>query len=141
MSEVKALAQNLVDRMKDKTGDETDLMFGVVTSTSPLTIRVDNRFEIGSDFLILSQMVKPLEITVKGQTTSAGGGGTHKHGIKVDGVLAPKDKYDLVDHTETPHTHKSSDQVIKLWDGLAQGEKVLLLRVQGGQLFYVLERG
>ncbi|WEL49192.1 DUF2577 domain-containing protein [Enterococcus casseliflavus] len=40
------------------------MVYGVVTSTSPLTIRVDNRFSITSRHLILSQMVRPLSVTI-----------------------------------------------------------------------------
>ncbi|MDO4680899.1 MAG: DUF2577 family protein [Aerococcus sp.] len=43
-----------------------DLVYGEVTSTSPLTIRVDNRFEIkGQPFIELSQFVKDFSITVE----------------------------------------------------------------------------
>ncbi|WP_249686295.1 DUF2577 domain-containing protein [Enterococcus casseliflavus] len=40
------------------------MVYGVVTSTSPLTIRVDNRFSITSRHLILSQMVRPLSVSI-----------------------------------------------------------------------------
>ncbi|MDD4689995.1 MAG: DUF2577 family protein [Eubacteriales bacterium] len=42
----------------------TDLVFGEVISIEPLLIKVDNRFTIGIDFLILSQCVKAVTIAV-----------------------------------------------------------------------------
>ena len=73
---------------KIPAGETTDLLFGVVTSVSPLKIKIDNRFEVDEKFLILSALVK--------ETT--------------------------------------------LWRGLIVGDKVRVLRVNQGQMFYVLER-
>lgn len=42
----------------------SDLVFGKVTSTAPLKIQIDNRFEVTSKFLILSRMVKDLTVTI-----------------------------------------------------------------------------
>lgn len=50
----------------------TDLLFGSVTSTVPLKIKIDNKFEITSEFLVLSALVKEKKITVslsEGSTT------------------------------------------------------------------------
>ena len=78
---------------KMPTGETTDLLFGVVTSVSPLKIKIDNRFEVDEKFLILSALVK---------------------------------------ETVLPD--------IFLWRGLIVGDKVRVLRVNQGQMFYVLER-
>lgn len=55
---------NAIKKAKGKESDYSDLVYGTVTSTSPLKIRVDNRFEITSQFIILSRMVKNLTITI-----------------------------------------------------------------------------
>ncbi|WP_291292325.1 DUF2577 domain-containing protein [Enterococcus sp.] len=67
--------EKLARRIKDSQPNPTDLsdmLYGVVTNDSPLTIRVDNRFTITSNHLILSQMVRPLSvdfsITIDGKT-------------------------------------------------------------------------
>jgi len=82
--------------------DLSDLVFGVVTSTSPLRIKVDSRFEIGSTHILLSRMVKNLtvSITIDGKTGSA-----------------------------------------TIFRALQAGDKVRMLRLQKGQIYYVLERG
>lgn len=81
---------------KMSAGETTDLLFGVVTSVSPLKIKIDNRFEVDEKFLILSALVKETTISA------------------------------LPD--------------IILWRGLRVGDKVRVLRVNQGQMFYVLER-
>lgn len=82
------LIQTIQSMAKPAAGETTDLLFGEVTSVSPLKIQVDNRFEVDEQFLILSALVK-----------------------------------------ESP-----------LWRGLIVGDKVRLLRVSEGQMFYIIER-
>lgn len=97
-------------RNEDK-GDTTDLMFGVVTSVNPLKIKVDNRYELTSDFLILSALCKQTTIEIP----------AHHH------TLAGSDTTDALTS-------------ITLWRGLQIGDKVRMLRVNKGQTFYVIER-
>lgn len=54
----------IIKDSKPKENHLSDMVYGVVTSTSPLTIRVDNRFSVTSRHLILSQMVRPLSVTI-----------------------------------------------------------------------------
>lgn len=65
----------IIKDCKPKDSDLSDMVYGVVSSTSPLTIRVDNRFSITSRHLILSQMVRPLSVsisvTIDGKTGTA----------------------------------------------------------------------
>lgn len=52
-------------KMSPKNSDLSDMVYGTVTSASPLKIRVDNMtFDLDSRFLILSRMVQNLSITV-----------------------------------------------------------------------------
>ena len=55
----------LAGMLKKAKGNETqvtDLVFGRVTSVTPLKIMVESRFEITYDFIILSQMVRDLTV-------------------------------------------------------------------------------
>lgn len=54
----------IVKGMKRVENEESDLVFGRVTSTSPLKVQIDSRLEVPSHFLILSRMVKDLTITI-----------------------------------------------------------------------------
>lgn len=70
---VDALAARL-KKMSPKTSDLSDMVYGTVTSTSPLKIRVDNMtFDLDGRFLILSRMVQNLtvSITIDGKTGTA----------------------------------------------------------------------
>jgi len=118
---------------KIPAGETTDLLFGEVTSVSPLKIKIDNRFEVDEKFLILSALVKETVIKIPEReenkhshvipqhTTSAAGEGPHTHTIPQMNTLSA-----LPD--------------ILLWRGLIVGDKVRVLRVNQGQMFYVLER-
>lgn len=118
---------------KAPSGETTDLLFGVVTSVSPLKIKIDNRFEVDEKFLILSALVKETVIKIPEREENK-----HLHVIPQHITSAAG---------EGPHTHTipqmntlSALPDILLWRGLIVGDKVRVLRVNQGQMFYVLER-
>lgn len=93
------LARALLKGMTDNP-DNTDIVFGTVTSTSPLKVKVNNQLEIPESFLVLSPMVKELR---------------------------------------TGDTNGDN----KLWivfRDLVVGDKVLMIKGQSGQLYYILQR-
>ena len=119
---------------KVPSGETTDLLFGVVTSVSPLKIKIDNRFEVDERFLILSALVKETIIKIPRREENE-----HTHVI-------PQHTTSLGGQQD-PHTHtipqmdtRSALPDILLWRGLRVGDKVRVLRVNQGQMFYVLER-
>lgn len=81
-------------------GDKTDIVFGTVTATSPLTIKVNNQLEVPEKFLVLSPMVK--ELTV-GDT-------------------------------------EGDNKLWTVFRDLISGDKVLMIKAQSGQLYYVVQR-
>lgn len=97
--------------------------YGTVTSIAPLKIALEQKLVLTDKQLVLSSLVKDFafEMTVDHETeTESGGSGeaafaSHNHGYK------GRKKY-------TIHL------------GLKVGEKVILIRVQGGQQFIVLDR-
>ncbi|WP_251855337.1 DUF2577 domain-containing protein [Enterococcus italicus] len=65
--------ERLARRIKNQAtnpNELSDLIYGVVTSASPLKIQVDSRFEVSSEHLILSSMVqrKTVTITIDGKS-------------------------------------------------------------------------
>lgn len=118
---------------KAPVSESTDLLFGVVTSVSPLKIKIDNRFEVDEKFLILSALVKETIIKIPQREDN-----THLHVIP---------QHSTQTAGEHPHTHvipemntESALPDILLWPGLIVGDKVRVLRVNQGQMFYVLEK-
>lgn len=110
-------------------------LFGEVTATAPLTIRVDNRFDISGDAIVLTKEFKagyypththtidPHDHTVPQHTTEAAGTGPHTHSVA---------------HFQTEKTGLTTNP--EVYFGLAVGDKLALLRNHGGQSFLVLGR-
>jgi len=122
--------------------ETTDLLFGVVTSVSPLKIKIDNRFEVGEEFLILSALVKETVINIPAIDVSYREDKQHSHVIPATVTLSVDSNNNPVhhDHKIAPWKTELALPSIRLWRGLIVGDKVRVLRVNQGQMFYVLER-
>ncbi len=92
------LIQTIQNMAKTSNGENINLLFGEVTSISPLRVKIDNRFEIDEQFLILSSLVREANIQI-------------------------------------PNLGN-----IVLWRGLEIGDKVRILNLNNGQIFYIIER-
>lgn len=101
-----------------------ELAYGLVESASPLTIKVSQKLPLEEDDLILTDMVRDhtVDITVSHQTNE----NEANEGLMTD--------YKLHSHTY------SGRKKITLHYGLKTGERVLLLREQGGQKYLVIGR-
>lgn len=90
--------------------------YGTVTKANPLEINVEQRMNIKGDMILLTSNVTDKEVEVEvNDKTEEGGTEPHIHNYK----------------GAKKHIHKK---------GLKAGEKVLLLRIQGGQKYIVLDR-
>lgn len=151
---------NIMNQVKkEDKSDTTDMMFGVVTSINPLKIKVENRFEITEEFIMLSAMCKEMTVNIFAHaheiTTSVEVADAHTHGTPV-GTTGATAVGDHGTHTHTipaattdsdgAHTHAATSSEnekltsVTLWRGLEVNDKVRMLRVSKGQLYYVLER-
>lgn len=135
----------------------TGLFFGEVLSISPLEISVEQKFTLTEEFLTLTHAVKDyyVDITVSHYTVNDNFlDPTHRHHLddKKD-VSREEEKVNKEDprpsapYTETTYdfdtTHKHAYQgkkKIMLHHGLKVGEQVILLRVQGGQNYIIIDR-
>jgi len=99
--------------------EPTDLMFGTVTNISPLTISIDDKIVLSKKMLILSSLVQDFEVELDFEHMTENGncseGALHNHQYK--GV-----------------------KTFKILLGLKEGEGVVLIKMAGGQRFYVLDR-
>lgn len=66
---------------RDTTRQATDMVFGTVTRTNPLTVKIDNRLEISNPFLVTTSAVSDfnVDMILNGQTQTY----TAKLGLKV----------------------------------------------------------
>lgn len=59
-----------IKQSRPKESELSDLVYGTVTSTSPLKIKLEGRFEIWGEFIELSMMVRDVtaSVTIDGKT-------------------------------------------------------------------------
>lgn len=96
--------ERILGMMNSRGGNDSDyadIVFGTVTSTSPLKIQISNQMTLCEEFLNLSENVTD-----------------HKVKMKID------------DETKT----------VEILNGLKSGDGVTMIRQDGGQQFYVLEK-
>lgn len=126
--QIKNIALNALEASKP-----SGIFFGTVLSTSPIKIQVEQKMTLGAEFLVLTSLVQDFTVnmTVDHQTEAET---EHTHTIH--------DTYTgggSSDPTEHFHDYKGT-KAFRVHLGLTVGEKVILLRVQGGQQFIVLDR-
>lgn len=123
----------------------TDIFYGTVTGVGPLQITIDQKLVLPESFLILSNMVKDhyVDLTVSFATENdAFLNPTHTHEY-VDTPLPPMPPSKTMPTTDfnTTHKHEIKHKIkVKQHYALKKGEKVILLRMQGGQKYLVLDR-
>lgn len=117
---------------------------GEVISISPLQVRISNKQTLAEDELLLSQTVRETWIDIPTTTdgeTPEDGIFMHRHHISADtdeandgGQGAQNHKHHIEIDTEFALPR------IRLWRGLVVGDIVRLLKIQEGQLYYIIER-
>ena len=117
------MATGLVDVMKRasmdalETSQPCDLRFGTVARTSPLSVRVSAQMVLPESLLIVPEHLtdRTVNVEVEWETEADSG--------------------------KSPHTHPlTGAKKLKIKNGLKEGDKVALLRKQGGQTYYILDR-
>lgn len=107
-----------------KTSQPSNIVFGTVTSASPLKIQISSKITLEPEMLLLTRNVTEFETditTVNWFTENTSGGAgyalfeSHKHELK--------GKKHIIVHNQ-----------------LKSGEKVVLIKEQGGQRYIVLDR-
>lgn len=87
------------------------IVFGEIRNTDPLVVNVDQRFDLTADFLIVPESLQHFEINLQ-----------HSHNYS-EGT-----------------TDTALNESVVVRRGLEIGDKVILLRMQGGQKYVVLDR-
>jgi hypothetical protein len=128
---------NLIELIKKAALDAVEaskpcaVMFGKVTSISPLKVNVEQKLTLTEAQLILTRNVTDFKtnITVDHYTEND----THSHSYTDDGSSS----------TTGSNTHKhqvKGKKEITVHNSLVVGDTVLLLRMQGGQQYVVWDR-
>ena len=126
------MSQNLIQIIKQaateavEASNPTAILFGRVISTSPLQINVEQKMTLTKDFLILSKNVTDYQINVPVDTET--GETTIQRAINGENV-------------NLTHKHNIKKTItITIKNGLAKDDNVILLRIQGGQKYIVLDK-
>ena len=119
VSVIKKAAQEAIE-----AGKPVKVMFGEVKAINPLQITVEQKLPLTEEFLILTEAVKDHEheITLLDWQTENASGGSG------DSAYAAH-----------PHQIVGRKRIV-IHNALQVGEKVLLLAMQGGQKFIVVDR-
>ncbi len=113
VSEIKKIAVNAVNSEKP-----CNIVFGSVTSVSPLKINIEQKLTLSEEQLVLSRSVTDYELEIN-----------------------IEDENKWFTETEDLHKHEiKGKKKLKVLGKLKIGEKVILARIQGGQKFVVLDR-
>lgn len=149
---IKKTALDAVDSIKP-----CDIFFGNVVSITPLKITTDQKLTLGENQLILARNVTDykFDMTVDHSTEEALSGSfshAHSYSGETDNTLCTaeaqephKHKYsgvtDTVSMSNLTHTHGYVGRKTYLvHNALVKGDKVILLRMSGGQRFLVIDR-
>ncbi|WP_066505547.1 DUF2577 domain-containing protein [Abyssisolibacter fermentans] len=99
--------------------DLTDITYGVVTSISPLKIKIDQKLELPEQVLLLTSSVVRKEIDLK-----------HVHEYEDS----------TIDGSSNKQTKEAFNEKIVITEGLEVKDKVMLLKVNNGQKYVVLDK-
>lgn len=120
---------NLVEIIKQIAGEAVEaskpaaITYGEVVKTNPLEIRIEQKLTLSAEFFVLTKAVTDhyVDMTVNHTTENRGGGSGYA---------------EFASHN---HDYTGRKKFL-VHSGLKVGEEVILLRVQGGQQYIVLDR-
>lgn len=123
---IKKVAVEAVDSLKP-----CEIRYGTVTSSSPLKINMEQKITLTDMQLVLTRNVKDYSINVTMNWTSENA--VHDHSYTDDGS-------DMTTGSNTHNHQIKGTKQITIHNALKIGEKVLLIREQGGQKYIVIDR-
>ena len=144
-SMIQIIKQAAVEAMD--ASNPTNVLFGTVLSTNPLQIKIDQKITLTKEFLVLSRNVTDYETTVTVDWQSQNGLTTaHSHSFSGNTGNAGdvSHNHSFSGNTETAnltHSHGiKGDKKITIHTALSTGDEVILLKMQGGQKYVVLDK-
>lgn len=123
-----------------KESDPMALMVGTVLSIEPLQVNVEQRLTLGAAQLLLTNNVvdHDVSVTMDWSTEEI----THNHGYSGSTATASSHSHSYSGTTQD-NTHAHSvvgTKTIKIHNALKNGDMVMLLRMQGGQKYLILDK-
>lgn len=137
------ITDHVMNVIKQEQQEPVLFITGEVIQVNPLQIKINEKFILDENSLLLSATVKETWIQIPaptelGMTQAKDNVFQHRHYINAETELADDGhgahKHDIMIYTEYALPK------IRLWRGLVVGDIVRLLKVQDGQFYFVLER-
>jgi hypothetical protein len=146
MSELSNALDILTNHVQNVIQQESEpVLFqtGEVISIDPLQIKLQSNFILDETSLLLSATVKETWIDIPTTTGQEGEDGVFMHRHQ---VIGSTEETNDGGQGASPHKHEINIYTqfalpkIRLWRGLIVGDIVRLLKIQGGQFYFVIER-
>lgn len=153
------MSTGLIDIMKRSAMDAMDnakmcdLRYGKVVSTSPLKVQITNLLTIPESMLVVPQHLTDYDVYVSlNWTTESVPNHTHQYGGSTESTGGGSGEYAFSSHAHSYsgttqgagyHDHSlisKKTKVMTIHNALKVGDKVALLRKQGGQSYFILDR-
>ncbi|WP_273483596.1 DUF2577 domain-containing protein [Desulforamulus ruminis] len=117
-----------------EAGKPAAVLFGTVTKASPLEVNVDQRFTITEDFLIIPESLKFLRACEEKFPVSL------KGNFQTGPVVQEESEEQWTGDTRLYGQEVAMTRGEMPLAPLEAGDKLILLRVQGGQQYVILDR-
>ncbi|MEK3544834.1 DUF2577 domain-containing protein [Lactobacillus crispatus] len=117
----------LIMQRGGKSSDYSDVVYGTVINTSPLKIQLSNNMVLTSDFIILGKHIGKFKL--QGKAIMKGSADMTFHG-----------HHEAADIKKANLEFKKKSMYIEFDNSLEKGDKVTMIREDGGQQFYLFER-
>lgn len=129
-----------------ETSKPTSIVFGTVVAVEPLAINIDQKLTLDADDLILTDNVIDYDTELSFNDTSieqlvkVGNNPTSKNAVLTENSQTPSEISTNVILDGRLQFMDKIKHKVTLYNALKLGEQVLMLRVQGGQKYIVLNR-
>lgn len=126
---VKAMKKAALDAMESTK--PCGVFFGEIKSENPLKVLVEQKMLLSEEQLILTRNVTEFDVDISVDHETENQKVVHSHAIPT-GSSGPVD----IEHKHAYYGRKT----FTVHNGLVEGEKVILMRMNGGQKYVVLDR-
>ena len=119
--------ERLMQMLKSRGGkdsDYADVVYGIVTSTEPLKVQLSNNMVIDDNFIILGKHIGKFKLPGKATIE----------------VQSHSDQIGNVSGNRPTVSEKITFKEMEFDNSLKKGDKVTMIRMDGGQQFYLFER-
>ena len=117
----------LMTKRGGKPSDYSDVVYGTVISPKPLKVQLSNNMVLTDDFIVLGKHIGKFKL--QGNAIMKGSADMTFHG-----------HHDKANISKADLSFKKTSMYIEFDNSLEKGDKVTMIRLDGGQQFYLFER-